>query len=193
MVCVYSGTERLILEVIMSVSTYVLTDGADNIVQYPWSIDQMMMANPTVSFSTPVPDEVAAAFNTFPVTDTARPDVDQLWQTVSLGNPTKQDGVWVQHWTITDLTPEEHDTLMVAYRQNLNCSPLQGKIELENRGLLDAAETAVAAADKITKLAWANATIWQRTSPMIESLGAGLNLTPDDLDSLFVAAAKIYV
>lgn len=177
----------------MSVTTYVLTDGGNIVLQYPWSIDQMIMANPTVSFSMPVSDAVASTFNTFPVIDTSAPEIDPLWQNVTLVNPVKQDNQWFQEWSVTTVSPEEHDTRVAEYRQTLNCTPLQGKIELENRGLLDAAEAEVAAADKITRLAWANATIWYRTSPMIESLAAGLSLTPDDLDDLFVQAAKITV
>ena len=177
----------------MTVSTYVLTDGGNIILQYPWSIDQMIMSNPTVSFSVPVSDEVAAQFNTFPVLDTPQPEIDPLWQNISVAPPVQHDGQWFQEWTVTVVSPEEHDVRVAAYRSSLFCSPLQGKIELENRGLLDAAEAEVAAADKITRLAWNNATVWYRTSPMIESLGAGLGLSPEDLDNLFVQAAKITV
>lgn len=177
----------------MSVNTYVLTDGADNIVQYPWSLDQMISANPTVSFPVPVSDEIAAQFNTFPVVDTPQPVYDPMSQDLSLENPNKQDGVWYEQWSVTSVSKEVYDYRLAAYRASLSCTPLQGKIELDNQGLLDAAETAVAGADKITKLAWSNATIWYRTSPMIETLGAGLGLSPDDLDNLFVQAAQITV
>lgn len=177
----------------MTVSTYVLTDGGNTIVQYPWSIDQMIVANPTVSFTVPVSDEIAAQFNTFPVVDTPQPVYDPMRQDLSLVDPKKQDGVWYEQWSVTNVSQEEYDTRLAAYRSTLSCTPLQGKIELDNRELLDAAEAEVAAADKITKLAWNNATIWYRTSPMIETLGAGLGLSPDDLDNLFVQAATITV
>lgn len=177
----------------MTVSTYVLTDGGNTIVQYPWSIDQMIMANPTVSFMVPVPDEIAADYNTFPVVDTPQPAYDPMRQDLSLVDPKKQDGVWYQQWSVTDVSPEVYDTRLAAYRASLYCTPLQGKIELNNQELLDAAEAAVAQADKVTRLAWNNATIWYRTSPMIETLGAGLGLSPDDLDNLFVQAATITV
>lgn len=177
----------------MTVSTYVLTNGANIIVTYPWSIDQMMAANPTVSFTVPVSDEIAAQFNTFPVVDTPQPTYNPMTQDLNLVNPTLQDGVWHEQWSVTDVSPEEYAVRLAAYRASLSCTPLQGKIELENQGLLDAAEAEVAGADKITRLAWNNATIWYRTSPMIETLGAGLGLSPDDLDNLFVQAAKITV
>lgn len=177
----------------MTVSTYVLTDGGNTIVQYPWSIDQMIMANPTVSFMVPVSDEIAADFNTFPVVDTPQPEYDPMRQDLSLVDPKKQDGVWYQQWSVTNVSQEEYEFRLAQYRTTLYCTPLQGKIELNNQELLDAAEEAVAQADKVTRLAWNNATIWYRTSPMIETLGAGLGLSPDDLDNLFVQAAKITV
>lgn len=177
----------------MTVSTYVLTNGGNIIVTYPWSIDQMMQANPTVSFTVPVSDEIAAEFNTFPVVDTPPPSYNPMTQDLNLVNPTRQDGIWHEQWSVTDVTPEVYAERLAAYRAGLSCTPLQGKIELENQGLLDAAEAEVAAADKITRLAWNNATIWYRTSPMIETLGTGLGLSPDDLDNLFVQAAKITV
>lgn len=177
----------------MSVSTYVLTDGGNTIVTYPYSTTQLIQANPTVSFPVPVPDSVAEQFNTFPVQDTARPPFNPMTQNLSLVDPVRQDGVWFQQWSVTEATPEEQAERLATYRANLQCTPLQGKIELENQGLLDAAEAEVANADKITRLAWNNATIWYRTSPMIETLGAGLGLSADDLDNLFVQAAQITV
>lgn len=177
----------------MTVSTYVLTNGENIIITYPWSVDQMIQANPTVSFTVPVSDEIAAQFNTFPVQNTPQPVYDPMTQNLNLVNPTRQDGVWFEQWSVTDVTPEVYAERLAAYRASLSCTPLQGKIELDNRDLLDAAEAEVANADKITRLAWNNATVWYRTSPMIETLGAGLGLSPDDLDNLFVQAAKITV
>lgn len=177
----------------MSVSTYVLTDGGNTIVTYPYSIGQMISDNPTVSFPVPTPDEIAAEFNTFPVEDTPQPTYDPMKQNLALVNPTKQGGVWIQQWSVTEATPEEQAERLATWRASTSCTPLQGKIELNNQGLLEAAESAVAAGDTTTKLAWANAIIWLRTSPLIETLGTQLGLSPDDLDNLFIQAQKISV
>jgi hypothetical protein len=57
--------------------------------------------------------------------------------------------------------------------------------------LLEAVTAAVAAADPMVQLAWAEAVEWQRASPAINGLGAGLGLTAEDLDDLFRLAATI--
>lgn len=177
----------------MSVSTYVLTNGSNTIEKYPYSIAQMMSDNPTVSFPVPVPDEVAAQFNVYPVEDAPQPSYDYMTQNLTLVNPLKQENIWVQQWSVTTATPEEQAARLEAWRSATSCTPLQGKIELNNQGLLTNAEAAVAAADKNTQLAWANAIVWYRTSPLIETLGAQLGLTPTDLDNLFKAAQQIKV
>lgn len=177
----------------MSASSYVLTDGGTEVVKYPYSIYQMMQDNPNVSFSTPVPDDIAAGFNVFPVTDTPQPQINPMTQNIALVNPVQQDGVWVQTWSVTEATPEQQAARLAAFRASLSCTPLQGKIELNNEGLLDSAESIVLAADKVTQLAWANATIWMRNSPMIETLGTQMGLSADQLDNLFKAARLITV
>lgn len=177
----------------MSVSTYVLTDGKNTVITYPYSLGQMIADNPTVSFPVPTPDEIAADYNTFPVVDTPQPSYDPMTQNLTLVNPAKQAGVWHQEWSVTEATPEEQAARLEAWRANTSCTPLQGKIELNNEGLLTNAEAAVAAADKNTQLAWANAIIWYRTSPLIETLGTELGLSPIDLDNLFKQAQQISV
>ena len=177
----------------MAISSYVLTDGGNTVVTYPYTIQQMIDDNPTVSFPLPCPDEIAAEYNTFPVEATPQPTYDPMTQNLNQVNPVKQNGVWHQEWSVTTATPEEQAARLQQYRANLSCTPLQGKIELNNQNLLDAAEAAVAAGDTNTKLAWANAIIWYRTSPMIETLGAALGLSPTDLDNLFEQAKQISV
>jgi len=45
--------------------------------------------------------------------------------------------------------------------------------------------------DNITRLAWENATDWERSSPTLNALAAMLNLTDTQVDDLFVAASNI--
>lgn len=177
----------------MAISSYVLTDGADTVVTYPYTIQQMIDDNPTVSFPLPCPDSVAAEYGTFPVEATSQPSYDPMTQNLNMVNPIKVNGFWTQQWTVTTATPEEQAERLAAWRASASCTPLQGKIELNNENLLTEAEQVVAAADKNTQLAWANAIIWLRTSPMIETLGAQLGLTPNDLDNLFRQAQQISV
>lgn len=177
----------------MTVSSYVLTDGKNTVVTYPYTIQQMIDDNPTVSFPLPCPDSIAAEYNTFPVEATPQPAYDPMTQNLTLENPVKINEGWTQQWLVTEATSAEQAERLAAWRANASCTPLQGKIELNNENLLTQAEQAVAASDKNTQLAWANAIIWLRTSPMIETLGAQLGLNPTDLDNLFKAAQQIVV
>lgn len=177
----------------MAISSYVLTDGGNTIVTYPYTIQQMIDDNPTVSFPLPCPDSLAAEYNVFPVTATPQPTYNSMTQNLNQINPAKQGGEWFQEWSVTQATPEEQAERLANWRASTSCSPLQGKIELENQNLLDQAEAIIAQADKVTRLAWNNATIWYRTSPMIETLGTQLSLSPDDLDNLFKQAQQIKV
>lgn len=80
-----------------------------------------------------------------------------------------------------------------AQRAQMSVTPFQAKAALFNAGLLDDVETLIAAAETstLTKLAWANAVEWRRTSPMLSELSASLNMTDEQLDALFIAAAAI--
>jgi len=70
-------------------------------------------------------------------------------------------------------------------------SRFQALAALHNAGLLDAAQAAVTAAGGLPLLAWNNAQSFERGSPTIASLAAALNLTPAQLDALFIAASQI--
>lgn len=70
-------------------------------------------------------------------------------------------------------------------------SRFQARAALMQTGLLDEAEAAIAGADAVTKLAWAEALEFHRTSPTVNAMCAVLGLTEQQIDDLFVAAAQI--
>lgn len=70
-------------------------------------------------------------------------------------------------------------------------SRFQARAALMQADLLATVEAAVAEADPLTQLAWAEAVEWQRSSPTINALGAALGLTEAQIDDLFRAAAAI--
>jgi hypothetical protein len=70
-------------------------------------------------------------------------------------------------------------------------SPAQARLALLNAGLLDQANAAVTAAGGATQITWEYATVIMRTDPLIENLGAALNLTSAQIDQLFIQAATI--
>lgn len=70
-------------------------------------------------------------------------------------------------------------------------SRFQARAALYGAGLLDDVETAIAAADPLVQMAWADAQEFQRNSPTILSLAAVLGLFESDVDELFIAASEI--
>lgn len=70
-------------------------------------------------------------------------------------------------------------------------SRFQARAAMMQAGILDDAEAAVAQADAITRLAWAEATEFRRASPAVAALAATMGLSSAQLDDLFRAAAQI--
>lgn len=100
-------------------------------------------------------------------------------------------GRWVIHWIVSEKTPEEKQQYIESWRAITSCAPFQGRMALSNAGLLTNAQAVVDAADEKTKVAWEYALVWNRTSPLIESLGTALSLSPEQIDDLFKEAQKI--
>jgi hypothetical protein len=83
------------------------------------------------------------------------------------------------------------EELLAAERAGMVCSRFQAKAALMGAGLLASAEAAVAQADPVAQLAWAEAVEFRRTSPTIIALAAVLELTDEQIDDLFRAAVEI--
>ena len=60
-------------------------------------------------------------------------------------------------------------------------------------GYLDTVRTYIATLDQdnVQRLAWENATDWERSSPTLNALAQMLGLTDAQVDDLFVAAAQV--
>lgn len=87
-------------------------------------------------------------------------------------------------------TPTPEETLE-AWRSTAEVSRFQAFAALYADGKLDDAEAAVAAAGGLTVIAWQNAQVFKRTSPMMNALAPALGLDDEALDALFLAAALI--
>jgi hypothetical protein len=84
---------------------YVLTDGSDILVRYPYTLADLKRDNLSTSFPQVISDEIAADFNCFPVTPTDPPAYDY---TVNLERTAVlQSTEWVEQWISTPATPEE--------------------------------------------------------------------------------------
>lgn len=78
-------------------------------------------------------------------------------------------------------------------RGDMVASRFQVRAALLMAGLLDQVEAAVAAADPLTRMAWAEAVEFRRASPTIARLAEGLALDATTLDELFAAALQIEI
>ena len=85
-------------------------------------------------------------------------------------------------------TPEE---AIAAWRATAEVSRFQAFAALYADGKLEDAEAAVAAAGGLTVIAWQNAQVFKRSSPMMNTLAPALGLDDEALDDLFLAAAQI--
>ena len=78
-----------------------------------------------------------------------------------------------------------------AWRATAEVSRFQAIAALYTAGKLDDAEAAVAAEGGLTVIAWQNAQVFRRTSPMMNALAPALGLDDGALDDLFLDAAQI--
>jgi hypothetical protein len=85
-------------------------------------------------------------------------------------------------------TPEE---ALAAWRATAEVSRFQAFAALYAIDKLDDAAAAVEAAGGLTVLAWQNAQVFKRSSPMLAALAPALGLDDEALDELFLAAAEI--
>lgn len=70
-------------------------------------------------------------------------------------------------------------------------SAAQARLALLNAGLLDAVKATVEQADEATQIWFEYATEWQRNNAVLNALGIQLDLSSDDIDDLFRAAAVL--
>lgn len=92
----------------------------------------------------------------------------------------QQDGQWVAD------TPSQEQL-----RGTMSCSRFQGREALRQAGLFDQADRLIAQGNETMQAAWNEASVWNRTSPFILQMGDAMELTPEQIDDLFVQAANI--
>lgn len=83
----------------------------------------------------------------------------------------------------------EVDQLML--RERMVATPMQFRLALDAAGLLDACEAAVAAAPRMVQIVWNHAVLFERLSPLIAQFAEDLEISPEQVDAVFEAAASI--
>lgn len=89
----------------------------------------------------------------------------------------------------TELTAAEWQNPPPPVPQSV--SRFQARASLLGAGLLESVELAIAGADPVAQLAWADALEFRRYSPTVLAISAGLGLTDEQLDELFRTAVTI--
>lgn len=105
--------------------------------------------------------------------------------------PTSDREAWALQGGKVVIDPARKEAAKAVARSSMVCSRFQAKAALLQAGLLDQVEAAISNSDATTKLAWAEAVEFRRTSPTIAKLGALLDLNDTQLDDLFTAAMAI--
>ena len=67
----------------------------------------------------------------------------------------------------------------------------QARLALLQSGLLSTVNAAISSGGDADKIEWEYAADVDRNSPLVQNMKAGLSLTEDDLDSLFILAATL--
>ena len=98
--------------------SYVLTDGSNNIITYPYSIGLLRKDNLNVSFPSSPTDAQLAEWNVFPVQDTDYPSYNLITESVITANPIYNNG-WLQTWEIIQNPQEEIDSRINSYTSSL--------------------------------------------------------------------------
>lgn len=152
--------------------------------------DEFRRIHSDTSFPIELSPDILEAFDADEVHDGVTPTLTEN-QYAKYDGVEEINGQWFTKYVAVDYTAEELAAKTEQWRQSANCTPFQGRMALSDSGKLAAVETAISAADEKTRTAWEYALIWQRNSPMIETLGAALGMTDVEIDDLFKAATQI--
>jgi hypothetical protein len=65
------------------------------------------------------------------------------------------------------------------------------RLVLLEQGLLASVEAMIAQQDEATKISWQYASEFRRNDPLLNQLAVNLNLTSQQIDEFFIAAAEL--
>lgn len=163
---------------------------------------------PDTSFPAQLTPEILNDFGADPVLNAPQPEHGEFQIVVQEGATQDEAGEWIQNWVIKPMFVEYTDPDGVVHtvaeqeaayveqqnqqkRQLMIVSPLQAKVELLERALLDEVEAVIAASgDPVVQLAWNSATQFARLSPLVLVIAEELEWDDAYLDNLFVEAAQ---
>lgn len=87
---------------------------------YPYSIRNLIVDNPNVSFSLEMTDSQLAEWSVYPVVKSSRPPHDANYSRLVEDTPVLTDGVWTQLWRIEFFTEVELLSLARSRQEEIN-------------------------------------------------------------------------
>lgn len=160
--------------------------------RYPYQLGDLMADHPATSFALPLAPADLADFGVHAVAEVPAPEAT-IEQTVTEAAPWLVDGVWTQSWAVTDAAPE-----LVAERRRALVPAVvdmaQARLELLDAGLLDDVGPAIDALPEpqrsAARIEWEYRPTVRRASALVATLGTALGLSSEQIDALFIAAAR---
>jgi len=161
-----------------------------------YSISKLRKDNPNTSFPKEVPDAALAGWGVYAYTRKARPDYIPETQSCSEGDFEQVDGEWFLGWVVTDKPIAEIREYSEITRMEF-CNNLANVGVLTNKDAIDVArgDWPYAMADFLNylnpaesrgiQIEWATAASVRRMHPFVLLLGSWLNLTDEQVDTLF--------
>lgn len=146
--------------------------------EYPVTHLQIRKENPNTSFGDVIPPETAKEFG---YDEVVKVDVPQQDGYVFYeGEPVEENGVWKQTWIGEKQIPTQ-------------VTRLGAIVALDAFQLLDTVEVymSLESTPRQFKLAWKNAIYFERDSGVLVEAAKLLNLSEEDIDSLFIYANKV--
>lgn len=147
-------------------------------------------ACPNTSFPSVLTDQMILDTGFIPVTMLSAPNFDQTTQRIEKAVPEGSDGVWTCGWDVIDLTAEELEANRRASVPQ-TVSIRQACQALEEVGLLENIELAIAASPRSLQIDWQRATSVERNWPTLMLVQRQMNITDEQLDALFVRASQL--
>lgn len=102
--------------------SYLLTDGANNVEQYPYTLGDLQADNPNTNFPRNISSrvDILTDFNMFKVTDVSPPTVDPRTHTVQEETPQLIEGSWKQIWSTRAATQQEQENMAASLQSNFS-------------------------------------------------------------------------
>lgn len=160
---------------------------------YPYRIERFRADHPGTSFPAELQDRHYAEHGVFPVDPTTPPDHDSITQTLS-DSAELIGEKWVQVWKVSEAAPEEIAQRKAALVPSA-VTMRQARLALLGAGKLALVDQAISSMKEpqqsAARIEWEYSGEVQRHNGFVAALGPALGLTSEQIDALFIAAAKL--